>query len=40
MPGVKIGDGAIIAAKSTVTKGVPLCIIVGGNSGRIIRQYF
>ena len=40
MPGVKIGDGAIIAAKSVVTKDVKPYAIVGGNPAKVIRQRF
>lgn len=40
MPGVQIGDGAIVAAKSVVTKDVPAYTIVGGNPAKIIRQRF
>lgn len=40
MPGVKIGDGAIVAAKSVVTKNVPAYTIVGGNPAKIIKQRF
>ncbi len=32
MPGVTIGEGAIIAAGSVVSKDVPPYTIVGGNS--------
>ena len=35
-PGVKIGEGAIIAAGSVVVKSVPKCAIVGGNPAKII----
>lgn len=36
LSGVKIGDGAVIAAGSVVTKSVPKCAIVGGNPAKII----
>jgi len=40
MPGVKIGDGAIVAAKSVVVGDVPPYSIVGGNPAKLIRQRF
>ncbi len=40
MPGVKIGDGAIVAAKSIVTNNVPAYTIVGGNPAKIIKKRF
>lgn len=40
MPGVKIGHGAIIAARAVVTKEVPPYAIVGGNPAQIIRFRF
>jgi virginiamycin A acetyltransferase len=40
MPGVHIGDGAIIAAKSVVTKDIPPYTIVGGNPAKIIKTRF
>lgn len=40
MPGIKVGDGAIIAAKSVVVKDVPAYAIVGGNPAKCIRQRF
>ena len=40
MPGVTIGDGAIIATKSVVTKNVAAYSIVGGNPAKEIRKRF
>ena len=40
MPGVHIGDGAIIAANSVVTKDVPAYHIAGGNPAKVIRKRF
>jgi virginiamycin A acetyltransferase len=40
MPGVKIGDGAIIATNATVTKNVEPYAIVGGNPARLIKMRF
>jgi virginiamycin A acetyltransferase len=40
MQGVKIGDGAIIAARSVVVKDVPPYMIVGENPAKIIRKRF
>lgn len=37
LPGVKIGDGAIVGAGSVVTKSVPSYAIVAGNPARLIR---
>lgn len=40
MSGVKIGDGAIIAANSTVVKDVEPYSIIGGNPAKEIRKRF
>lgn len=40
MPGVQIGDGAIIASNSTVTKDVEPYAIVGGNPAKEIKKRF
>lgn len=40
MPGVQIGDGAIIASHSVVTKDVSPYTVVGGNPARVIKQRF
>ena len=40
LPGVHIGDGAIIAANSVVAKAVPAYHIAGGNPCRIIKKRF
>lgn len=40
MPGVRIGDGAIIAANSVVTKEIPPYHIAGGNPCKLIRKRF
>lgn len=40
MPGVKIGDGAIVAAKSVVVKDVTPYAVVGGNPASLLRQRF
>jgi virginiamycin A acetyltransferase len=40
MSGVTIGDGAIIAAHSVVTKDVEPYAIVGGNPAKLIKKRF
>lgn len=39
LPGVNIGEGAVIAAGSVVVKDVEPYTLVGGNPARIIRTY-
>lgn len=38
LPGVTVGEGSIIGAKSVVTKNVPPFTVVAGNPARVIRQ--
>ena len=40
MSGVTIGQGAIIAARSVVTKDVPAYAVVGGNPAKIIKYRY
>ena len=40
MPGVKIGDGAIIAAYSVVVKDVPAYTVYGGDPAKFIKNRF
>ena len=40
MPGVKIGDGAIVSARSVVVSDVPAYSVVGGNPAKVIKQRF
>ena len=40
MPGVKIGDGAIIAAYSVVAKDIPAYTVYGGNPAEFIKKRF
>ena len=40
MPGVHIGDGAIIGTRSVVTKDVPPYTVVAGDPARPIRKRF
>lgn len=40
MPGVQIGDGAVIGTRALVTRDVAPYAVVGGNPGREIRKRF
>lgn len=40
MPGISIGDGAIVGAKSVVTHDVPPYAIVAGNPARVVKMRF
>lgn len=38
MPGVTIGEGAVVAANSTVTKDVPPYTLVGGSPAKVLKE--
>lgn len=40
MPGVKIGDGAIISSRSLVVKDVPAYTVYGGNPAKLLKKRF
>lgn len=40
MPGVTIGDGSIVAARSVVTRDVPPFAIVAGNAAEVVKMRF
>lgn len=40
LPGISIGDGAVIAANCVVTKDVPPYSVIAGNPARIIKHHF
>lgn len=40
MPGVRIGNGAIISSRSVVVSDVPSYTVVGGNPAKVIKERF
>lgn len=40
MPGIKVGDGAVIGTRALVTKDVEPYAVVGGNPAKLIRKRF
>lgn len=40
MPGVLIGNGAVVATNSVVTRDVPPFTVVGGNPAKVIKERF
>lgn len=40
MPGVKVGNGAIISSRSVVVADVPPYAVVGGNPAKVIKERF
>ncbi len=40
LPGIKVGDGAVIAAHSVVVQDVPPYAVVGGNPSKLIKYRF
>lgn len=40
MPGVHIGDGAIVSSRSVVVRDVPAYSVVGGNPATVLKQRF
>ncbi len=40
MSGIRIGDGAVVGARTVVTKDIPPYAIVAGNPSRIVRMRF
>lgn len=39
LPGVSIGDGSVVGARSVVTENVPPYTVVAGNPARVIRKF-
>lgn len=37
LPGITIGEGAVIGAGTVVTKDVPSCAVVGGNPAKLLK---
>jgi len=40
MPGVQVGNGAVVATKAVVTKDVPAYAVVAGNPARVVKMRF
>ena len=40
MPGVKIGNGAIVSSRSVVVSDIPAYAVAGGNPAKVIRERF
>jgi len=40
LPGVRIGDGAIVAARSVVAEDIPPYAVYGGNPARLLKGRF
>ncbi len=40
MPGVNVGNGAIISSRSVITSDVPAYAVVGGNPAKVIKMRF
>lgn len=40
MPGIRVGDGAIVGTRAVVSRDVPAYAVVAGNPARIVRRRF